>query len=32
LSRNEAWFLATQGLTPIALPLARAIELILGAA
>src|SRR5208282_23176 len=32
LSRNEAWFLAVQGLTPIALPLPRAIELILGAA
>jgi hypothetical protein len=32
LSRNEAWFLATQGLTPIALPLPRAIDLILGAA
>jgi len=31
LSRNEAWFLATQGLTPIALPLARAAELMLGA-
>ncbi len=32
LSRNEAWFLAVQGLTPIALPLPRAIELILNAA
>ncbi|MDD2876975.1 MAG: SIR2 family protein [Acidiphilium sp.] len=29
LSRNEAWFLSTQGLTPIALPLSRAIEIIL---
>jgi hypothetical protein len=32
LSRNEIKFFASQGLTPIAIPLDRAIEILLGAA
>jgi len=32
LTKNEVQFIATQGMTPIAIPLARAVEILLEAA